>query len=80
MNRQTGFSEAFIKTSNNVKAVSIPSKKFNPKIQVDRLEISTTSISEIAEIVRLFVQNEIDVYEIITSKNDLESAFINLIS
>lgn len=80
MNRQTGFSEAFIKTSNNVKAIRILSKKFNPKIQANCLEISTTSINEIAEIVRLFVQNEIDVYEIITSKNDLESAFINLIS
>lgn len=80
MNRQTGFSKAFIKTSNNVKAIGILSKQFNSKIQADRLEISTSSINEIAEIVRLFVQHEIDVYEVNTSKSDLESAFINLIS
>lgn len=80
MNRQTGFSEAFINTSDNSKSVDLLSKQFNTRIHANHLEIHTSSKSEIAEIVRILVQNEIEVYEVNTSKNDLESAFINLIS
>ena len=79
INRQGNFSEVFLKTSDNQKAMRLLPKKFNPKICADQIEISTSTKSEIAEIVRLFVQNEVDVYAVITSKNDLESAFMNLI-
>ncbi len=76
---QSGFTAVFIKTSNTNKAYKLLSNRFESKIQAECLEIASTSNSEIAAIVRLLVEHGIDVYEINTSKNNLETAFINLI-
>lgn len=80
MNKQNEFSEVLFVTSNNSLAFDLLSQKYQVKNPGNKLNIITSSRQEVAEIVRLLVQNEIEIYEVTTIKNDLESAFINLIN
>jgi ABC-type multidrug transport system ATPase subunit len=80
MDKQAKNSIVYIKTNNNLKALTLLSNKLIAENQLEQLKISVATKSEIAALIRLFIQNDIDVYEITTGNSDLESAFMNLLS
>ena len=67
-------------TSDNKKAFELVSKhNIVPTIKDDSIVIPNSNKSIIAQINKDFVVNNIDVYQINTEKNDLESIFIDLV-
>ncbi len=67
-------------TSNNEKAIELLQQKYNPISKDDRILIKANTDEEISDIVHLFVQQKINLYEIYKSDADLESIFIDYIN
>ncbi|MCB0509475.1 MAG: ABC transporter ATP-binding protein [Chitinophagales bacterium] len=68
-----------LQSNNNQKALELLASKFQAILQEDSLEISVHSEKDSAEIVRLLVQNNIEVYELSKCQSSLENVFMNFI-
>lgn len=69
------------KTSDNQAAAALFARQnIKPALLPDAIKIAATSKENVAGLNRLLVHNGLDVYEITTEKNDLETIFMNLIT
>jgi lantibiotic transport system ATP-binding protein len=78
--KQADLSSGFLKTSNDIKAYDLLSSQAGLKKLDAGLEVTVSSKEELASLVRLLVNNGIDVYEVRSKSSDLESIFMNVIN
>ncbi len=68
-------------TNENERAIKIINNEgITPKMEGTKIFIPAVSKNVIAKIIQQLVNNNIEVYEVITIKNDLEAIFMNLIN
>ena len=79
LNKRTAqASNVFVVVGDNEKAKAQLDKSFRTKIVDDHLEISISSKEDINEIVKLIIEKDILLYEVIQPKQNLESLFMKL--
>lgn len=76
---QDNFTHIIIKSSNNIKVKELLPTNLSSKFIENGIEVSISSESETANFIKLLVKHDINIYEVITKKSDLESAFMNLL-
>lgn len=69
-----------LNTSNNSKAIELLKQTYKPYMQDEKVYINAYTDDEIAKIIHALVQENLDVYEVLRSKTDLESIFMKFIN
>jgi lantibiotic transport system ATP-binding protein len=73
-------SVVIIKTANNQKAYEFLGQNYQVKLNNEKIEIQAFTDEEVAAIINLLVQQNIDVHEVFRSNADLENIFMNYIN
>ncbi|MBL7936472.1 MAG: hypothetical protein JNM51_11770, partial [Bacteroidia bacterium] len=76
---QDNFTHIIIKSSDNIKVKELVPTNLSSKFIENGIEVSISSESETANFIKLLVKHDINIYEVVTKKSDLESAFMNLL-
>lgn len=79
MQMQDNFIHIIIKSSDNIKVKELVPTNLSSKFIENGIEVSISSESETANFIKLLVKHDINIYEVVTKKSDLESAFMNLL-
>lgn len=79
MQMQDNFTHIIIKSSDNRKVKELLPTNLSSKFIENGIEVSISSESETANFIKLLVKHDLNIYEVITKKSDLESAFMNLL-
>ncbi|WP_101773966.1 ABC transporter ATP-binding protein [Peptostreptococcus faecalis] len=70
-------SQISVKTSNNEKSLLLL-EDYNPKLEVDVVQLPMIEDKKISEIIKILVNNNIDIYRVFESTQSLEKLFINM--